>query len=156
MKPWLLPIPKDVDKALPWKPDVKAYQMKMYSVKQAQGTLDALRSIDELNAADLPEKIDAGLFAKKDAPKIDFIPCTDTRATPDGPSRVAQVMAASGDTFALKEHFKQNDYAFRPDFQGEEDVNLWVAPLEHANVAVLKKQFEDLGWVVTIYDSMAP
>ena len=131
-----------------WNPDLKCYTFKVHTASQAKEINTALRALDG-HEADLPENADLAVFDGKEPPMIRLIPQDLTH----GPTSLSQqVIVLDGDTYPLRDTIKELGFQFTRNFNGEDGVNVWVAPEDTTDNDLVINTIQEKGWKMDVYE----
>ena len=66
----------------------------------------------------------------------------------------ADKLALGGATYAFKEELKERGFSFHNSVNGEDGVQLWLAPADTANKEELEELIAEYGFVLDEYDGV--
>ena len=127
---------------LRWNDDLQAYTVKVYTAKQARKMLKVAREI-EGGDEDLPEDVDETVFEEANRACIDLVPVQ---------VEDEEMLAVMGTTFPWKDELKERGFKFTNELNGEEGVQMWVAPKESVDLEALEAVITEWGFTVDKYD----
>lgn len=133
-----------------WNNELKVYTAKVHTAVQAQGILDAMRTLDG-HGDDLPTTIDEAIFERATPAVVQFVPDTLILGAT---SHSQQVLLVVGLTFPLKSMLREKGFVYERNFNNREGFHAWAAPIEKVDVEELASLIEEKGFIVEKYDGM--
>ena len=108
-----------------------------------------LASMKELDGTDkdMPEDIDEDVFSEVDPERYTI---TRVPIQVDG----VDMVAFGGATYLLKEELKEKGFKFENTVNGEEGVQMWLAPADGVDADALEATMTEYGFIVDAYDAV--
>jgi len=136
--------------SLRWNDELKVYTCKVYTAKQARKILSAMKSLDGC-AKSLPEDVEESVFDDAKPAEIQLVLNLDV----EGDSEEGEMMVGvTGTTYPFKEELKAKGFRFHDTVNGEENVQMWLAPQDDVDTDELTALFEEYGFAVEQFDGV--
>ena len=143
-----------LNEKLRWNDELKVYTAKVYTPKQGQLVLDAIRTIDDKHEEDLAdETIDESVFEEANAAHIVSFPITVNEGVT---SHDEECFALGGNTYPFKEELKERGFIFKNTVNGNEGVQLWLKPLADTDKNEILDFMNKYGFHVEEHDGVKP
>ena len=125
--------------------EMKLYTCKVYTKKQARKLLGAMKELDGC-ADSLPEDIDESVFEHAKPAEVSLV----SNMTVNDET----VVGVTGTTYPFKDELKDKGFTFNNEVNGEEGVQMWLAPQDDVEIDELVSLFEDYGFTVEVFDGV--
>ena len=143
---------------LRWNDELKKYTAKVFTAKQAQTILEAMRTLEGADKDLSDHEVDDSIFDVEKT-TITIVPfsvasswlAADDEQKDDGTE--VEVIGICGSTFAFRVMLKTHGFVFRTNLPDEPGVQVWIKKAKDADdLEELEELFAEYGFAVDKYD----